>query len=66
MVVMERCVGRYREVCWLQQEELSEQQVRVGLLEKKLENATRDTSGQLEKVQQKLDVAGQQLKQKQK
>ena len=50
----------------MQQEELSEQQVRLGLLEKKLENATRDTHGQLERVQLRLDEATQQLKQKQK
>ncbi len=53
-------------LCLLQQEELSEQQVRVGLLEKKVENANKDSEDKVEKVQQKLEDASLLLKKKEK
>ena len=42
---------------FIQQEELSEQQVRVGLIEKKLENANRDGDDRVDRIQRKLDEA---------
>lgn len=56
-----------QSVCvYLQQEELSEQQVRVGLVDKKLENATKDGDERVVKIQRKLDEATIQLKKKEK
>ena len=49
-----------------QQEELSEQQVRVGLIEKKLENANKDADDRVDKIQRKLDEANMQFKKKEK
>ena len=49
-----------------QQEEFSQQQVRIGLLEKKVQNAGKDADGQIEKIQRKLDDANLQMKQKEK
>ena len=52
--------------CHLQQEELSEQQVRVGLVEKKLETATKDSEEKVSGVQRKLEDAQNQLLKKEK
>ena len=52
--------------CVLQQEELSEQQVRVSKVEKKLETASRDGDERVDKIQRKLDEAELQLKKKEK
>ena len=49
-----------------QQEELSEQLVRIGLQEKKLENACKDSDDKVEKVQQKLDDLTVTMKKKEK
>ncbi|XP_056005085.1 dynactin subunit 1-like isoform X4 [Ostrea edulis] len=48
------------------QEEVSEMQVRIGLLEKKLENATKDGDSKLDKVQRKHDELLAQLRKKEK
>ena len=48
------------------QEELSSQQVRVGLIEKKLENAAKDGDDKADKFQQKLEDAQALLKSKEK
>jgi len=50
----------------LKQEEMSEYQIRIGLLEKKLENAGKDSDDRVEKMQHKLDEATIQLKKKEK
>ena len=49
-----------------QQEEISEQQVRISLLERKLENAMRDSNEQVDKMKRKLDDALIQFKKKEK
>ena len=49
-----------------QQEEVSEMQVRIGLLEKKLENATKDGDSKMEKLQRKHDELLAQLRKKEK
>ena len=49
-----------------QQEEMSEQQIRIGLVEKKLENRNREAEDDLKKVQRKLDDSALQLKKKEK
>lgn len=51
---------------YFQQEELSEQQVRLGLMEKKLENASKEADDRVEKIQRKLDEANVQFKKKEK
>ena len=53
-------------ICVLQQEEMSEQQVRVGLVEKKLETATKDSEEKVQAVQRKLEEAQNQLVKKEK
>nr|KAG5688665.1 hypothetical protein BaRGS_033803 [Batillaria attramentaria] len=50
----------------IKQEELSEQQVRVGLIEKKLENANKDADDRVDRIQRKLDEANVQFKKKEK
>jgi len=50
----------------VQEDELSEQQIRVGLVEKRLENATREADDRVDKIQQKLDEANFELKRKEK
>ena len=50
----------------LQQEEYSQQHVRMGLIEKKLENANRDGDDKTIKLQQKVDDIELQLKKKEK
>ena len=50
----------------LQQEELSEMQVRIGLIEKKLENAGKDGDERVDKIQRKLDEANITLQKKEK
>lgn len=50
----------------LQQEELSEQQVRIGLVEKKLETASRDADEKCDSIQRKLDDAQNLLRKKEK
>ena len=45
---------------------MSVQQIRVGLIEKKLENATREADDRVDKIQQKLDEANFELKRKEK
>ena len=49
-----------------QQEEISEQQVRVGLIEKKLESATKDSDEKVDTIQNKFEDAQNQLKRKEK
>ena len=65
----ESCVETFCvNVCVLcpQQEEMSQQQVRVGLVEKKLENANKEGDDRVDKLQRKLDEATMQLKKKEK
>lgn len=50
----------------LQQEELSEQQVRIGLVEKKLETASRDADEKCDSIQRKFDDAQNLLRKKEK
>ncbi|XP_041368819.1 dynactin subunit 1-like isoform X2 [Gigantopelta aegis] len=50
----------------LKQEEISEQQVRISLLERKFENATRGSNEQVDKMKRKLDDAMIQFKKKEK
>ena len=45
---------------------MSEQQVRVGLLEKKLENANKEGDDRVDRIQRKLDEANVQFKKKEK
>lgn len=52
-------------MCW-QQDELSEQQIRISLVEKKLENKSREADDELAKLQRKLDESALQLKKKEK
>ena len=52
--------------CDSQQEELSEQQVRVGLVEKKLETGTKDSEEKVSVVQRKLEEAQNLLLKKEK
>lgn len=49
-----------------QQEELSEQQIRISLVEKKLDNKNREGEEELAKLQRKLDESALQLKKKEK
>ncbi|ESP00448.1 hypothetical protein LOTGIDRAFT_225833 [Lottia gigantea] len=51
----EEDIKELKKLFKMKQEEMSEQQVRVGLLEKKLENASKDGEERLEKLQRKLD-----------
>jgi len=53
-------------VVMLQEDELSEQQIRVGLIEKRLDNATKESDDRVDKIQQKLDEANFELKRKEK
>ena len=50
----------------LKQEELSGQQVRLGLLEKKVENATRESDDRTDQMQRKMDDQQSQFKKKEK
>ncbi|XP_053407314.1 dynactin subunit 1-like isoform X3 [Mercenaria mercenaria] len=50
----------------LKQEELSEQQVRIGLVEKKLETASRDADEKVDNIQRKLEDAQNLLRKKEK
>ena len=50
----------------IQAEELSEQQVRVGLIERKLDNSSKEGDERVEKVQRKLDETNIKLKKKEK
>lgn len=50
----------------LKQEELSEQQVRIGLVEKKLETASKDAEDKVDNVQRKLEDAQNLLRKKEK
>ncbi|ELT87630.1 hypothetical protein CAPTEDRAFT_161353 [Capitella teleta] len=50
----------------IKQEEISEQQVRVSLIEKKLENATKEGDDRVDRIQTKLDEAHMSLKAKEK
>lgn len=45
---------------------MSEQMIRIGLVEKKLENNSKDGDDRVEKIQRKLDEANLQLKKKEK
>ena len=45
---------------------MSEQQIRIGLVEKKLENRNREAEDDLKKWQRKLDDSALQLKKKEK
>ena len=53
-------------VLMFQAEELSEQQVRVGLIERKLDNSSKEGDERVEKVQRKLDETNIKLKKKEK
>ncbi|CAH1783867.1 unnamed protein product [Owenia fusiformis] len=59
-------IKELKKLLKLKQEELSEQQVRVGLIERKLENSGKDSDDRVEKVQRKLDEANLMLKKKEK
>lgn len=48
------------------QDELSEQQIRIGLVEKKLENKHKEAEEEINKIQRKLDDSALQLKKKEK
>ncbi|KAL4231416.1 Dynactin subunit 1 [Mactra antiquata] len=50
----------------LKQEELSEQQVRIGLVEKKLETASKDANDKVDDVERKLEEAQNLLRKKEK
>ncbi|CAC5389281.1 DCTN1 [Mytilus coruscus] len=50
----------------MKQEELSSQQIRLGLLEKKVENATRDSDDRTDQMQRKMDDQLAQFKKKEK
>jgi len=50
----------------VQEDELSEQQIRTGLIEKRLENATKEADDRVDKIQHKLDEANFELKRKEK
>jgi len=50
----------------LQEDELSEQQIRLGLVEKRLENATKEADDRVDKIQHRLDEANFDLKRKNK
>ena len=45
---------------------MSDQQIRIGMVEKKLENAGRDGDLNIEKIQRKLDEANLNLQKKEK
>lgn len=61
------CSSRGRNApCGLQGEELSEANVRLSLLEKKLDSSSRDADDRVEKIQTRLDEAQTLLKKKEK
>ena len=45
---------------------MSEQQIRLGLIEKRLENATKEADDRVDKIQHKLDEANLELKRRDK
>jgi len=56
-----------RRLCsYIQEDELSEQQIRLGLVEKRLENATKDADDRVDNIQQKLDDTNFEIKRKDK
>ncbi|KAK3741300.1 hypothetical protein RRG08_034345 [Elysia crispata] len=59
-------VKELKKLLKMKQEEMSEQQIRIGLVEKKLENRNREAEDDLKKVQRKLDDSALQLKKKEK
>ncbi|RUS81403.1 hypothetical protein EGW08_010841 [Elysia chlorotica] len=59
-------IKELKKMLKMKQEEMSEQQVRIGLVEKKLENRSREAEDDLKKVQRKLDDSALQLKKKEK
>lgn len=59
-------VKELKRLLKMKQEEMSEQQIRVGLVEKKLENRNREAEDDLKKLQRKLDDSALQLKKKEK
>lgn len=54
------------KLCWVQGEELSEANVRLSLLEKKLDSASKDADERVEKIQTVLDETQALLKKKEK
>ncbi|KAL8613299.1 hypothetical protein ACOMHN_052539 [Nucella lapillus] len=59
-------VKEIKRLMKIKQEEISEQQVRVGLIERKLENSNREADERVDKIQRKLDEASMQFKKKEK
>ncbi|XP_060076603.1 dynactin subunit 1-like isoform X2 [Ylistrum balloti] len=59
-------IKELKKLIKMKQEEFSEQQVRMNLVEKKLDNATRDGDERVEKMQRKLDEVQLQMKKKEK
>nr|XP_022336647.1 dynactin subunit 1-like isoform X4 [Crassostrea virginica] len=66
MEIKEDSVKELKLQIMKKQEEVSEMQVRIGLLEKKLENATKDGDSKMEKLQRKHDELLAQLRKKEK
>merc|ERR1719357_1695090 len=56
----------FKKLLKLKQEEVSEMQIRKDLLDKKLNDASRDSDLMVEKLQRKLDDAHNRLKRKEK
>lgn len=54
--------GVFRE----QQEEVGELQIRIGMVEKRLENVSKEADDKVDKIQQKLDEATITMKKKEK
>lgn len=59
-------IKELKKLMKMKQEEFSEQQVRMTLVEKKLDNATKDGDERVEKMQRKLDEIQLQMKKKEK
>ncbi|XP_021378666.1 dynactin subunit 1-like isoform X2 [Mizuhopecten yessoensis] len=62
----EEDIKELKKLIKMKQEEFSEQQVRMNLVEKKLDNATKDGDERVEKMQRKLDEIQLQMKKKEK
>lgn len=59
-------ISKSTKTCRLQGEELSEANVRLSLLEKKLDSSSKDADERVEKIQTRLDEAQTLLKKKEK
>ena len=64
----EVCCACYTDLLLLglQEDDLSEHQIRVGLAEKRLDNATKEADDRVDKIQHKLDEVNFELKRKDK